>query len=393
MSTQEKKIRKALDSLSLYCKAMGYQGWDNFDGLNSRIVDSAPFHHSYILRLIWIQFFKRSPVNFRKPFLVPQGYNPKGLALFVSGLVFSGDYAEAKLLIDLLMKMTSPGYNNVCWGYNFDWQSRKFLTPKGTPNLVVTVFVVNALLDYYKATGDYKYFDLAISGCNFYLENLILFENADTLCFQYMPGSKARVYNVSMLGATALARVYEINGDRSLYKKSKKAMTYAVRALQKDYAWTYAENRRFIDNFHTGFNLVSLSQWMEYTGDNCWDKELRCAYNYYLNTFWLDNWCPKYYHNTIYPIDIHCSAQGIVTQLKLITYSKIGIESAEKIAEWAIDNMQDQSGYFYYQKTRFYTNRIPYMRWSQAWMFYALSMLTSAYSYPSSFRPETPVLM
>ncbi|MFK7779187.1 MAG: hypothetical protein QM501_13860 [Gimesia sp.] len=49
---------------------------------------------------------------------------------------------------------------------------------------------------------------------------------------------------------------------------------------------------------------------------------------------------------------------------------------AEKIAQWAIDNMQDKKrGYFYYQKTRFYTNKIPYIRWSQAWMFYALALL------------------
>ena len=29
--------------------------------------------------------------------------------------------------------------------------------------------------------------------------------------------------------------------------------------------------------------------------------------------------------------------------------------------------------YFYYQKKRWYKNRINYLRWSQAWMFYALT--------------------
>ena len=37
--------------------------------------------------------------------------------------------------------------------------------------------------------------------------------------------------------------------------------------------------------------------------------------------------------------------------------------------------MQSPQGYFYYQKRRCYTNRISYMRWSQAWMFYAISLL------------------
>jgi hypothetical protein len=37
-------------------------------------------------------------------------------------------------------------------------------------------------------------------------------------------------------------------------------------------------------------------------------------------------------------------------------------------------NMRDGRGYFYFQKHRWYTNRIPFIRWSQAWMLLALSM-------------------
>ena len=35
----------------------------------------------------------------------------------------------------------------------------------------------------------------------------------------------------------------------------------------------------------------------------------------------------------------------------------------------------DRRGFFYYQKRRLYTARTPYMRWSQAWMMYALARL------------------
>jgi hypothetical protein len=42
---------------------------------------------------------------------------------------------------------------------------------------------------------------------------------------------------------------------------------------------------------------------------------------------------------------------------------------------WAIENLRSPRGYFYYQRNRFYTNRIEYMRWSQAWMSYALARL------------------
>jgi hypothetical protein len=173
---------------------------------------------------------------------------------------------------------------NVCWGYNFDWQARSFLTPHGSPNTVCTVFVANALLDYYEKTDDKECLQLAISGCEFILNNLIQFEDTRTLCFGYMPGSSARVHNVNMLEAALLARIYGLTGERTYYVKSRKAMTYAVNAMNADYSWPYGESKfqQFRDNFHTGFNLVSLNDWMEYTGEYIWGEELKNAYDYFL---------------------------------------------------------------------------------------------------------------
>jgi hypothetical protein len=36
-----------------------------------------------------------------------------------------------------------------------------------------------------------------------------------------------------------------------------------------------------------------------------------------------------------------------------------------------------RNGYFYYLKYPLLTNKVPYLRWSQAWMLYALSFLLS----------------
>ncbi len=373
------KTINSFHRLYIYCQNAQYKGWDNFDGLNSSLFKNSPFYHYKLFRLAWIQFFKRFPLNLRKYAFVPNGYNAKGLALFVSGLILQEKYDEAESLINILMKTTCPDYSDKCWGYNFDWQSKSFLTSTGTPNLVTTVFVTNALLDYCDKTNIEKYFEIAISVCNFFLNNLILFEDKKTLCFGYMPNTNIRVHNVNMLGAALFARVFKITGENIYYEKSKKAMTYAVNAINPDYSWYYGEKDiyQFIDNFHTGFNIIALNDWMEYTGEYQWKKELKNAYKYFLNTFWIENGCPKYYNNSLYPIDIHCSAQGIITFLKLSGFNGNSFSFAKRIAEWAIVNMQDDKGYFYYQKTKLYTNKIPYIRWSQAWMFYALSLLNN----------------
>jgi len=298
---------------------------------------------------------------------------------------------EAKSILEQLKEMRCSGYADISWGYNFDWQARAFYVPVGTPNMVTTVFVANAFLDFADAKSkghgawsnnkknEEEYLDHAVGACEFILNELVLFEDKNKLCFGYISGEGAIVHNVNMLGAELLARVYSHTKNLDYYEKSKKAMAYSLAAINEDYSWLYGElpHHKFIDNFHTGYNLVALKDWIDFTGEKNWEKELKNAYGYFLNTFWLENGCPKYYHNSLYPIDIHCSAQGIVTCLKLRDYDDQSIPMAKKIAQWAIENMQDKTGYFYYQKTRWYTNRTPYIRWSQAWMFYALCFLNS----------------
>lgn len=371
-----------VDSCNLLIKYLNnnFRGWDLFDGLNSKILKSSPFYKLEIVRLVFIQLFKRLPINLRKIAQVPEDYNSKGLGLFASGLVYSSKLDEAEVLLAKLQKMNCKDYIERCWGYNFDWQARAFYVPAGKPNIVTTVFVVDAYLDYLERTGSDKRFNcmgVAVSACLFILKHLVLFEDEEKICFGYIPGEKARVHNANMLGAALLARVYSLTGDIIFFEKSKKAMNYSILALKVDGSWPYGElhHHQFVDNFHTGFNLVALKNWMIYTNDSCFEDQLRNAYQYFLNTFWLDNGCPKYYKNSLYPIDIHCSAQGIITCLKLAEYDKKSIFIAKKIAEWAILNMQDKNGFFYYQKTRMFTNKIPYIRWSQAWMFYALSIM------------------
>jgi hypothetical protein len=45
------------------------------------------------------------------------------------------------------------------------------------------------------------------------------------------------------------------------------------------------------------------------------------------------------------------------------------------IAQWAVKNMKDEKGFFYYQKWPLFTNKMSYMRWGQAWMMIALSSI------------------
>ena len=129
---------------------------------------------------MWIQFFKKSPFNFRRIALVPKGSNPKALALFIRGLLnmvkVKADKTyldQAESLYQILCEFQSTDYSGIGWGYNFPWQARAFYVPAFKPNIIVSVFIGNALLDLFEHTNEQKYFDKALKIADFFLMDLV----------------------------------------------------------------------------------------------------------------------------------------------------------------------------------------------------------------------------
>jgi hypothetical protein len=104
-------------------------------------------------------------------------------------------------------------------------------------------------------------------------------------------------------------------------------------------------------------------------------QALQRGFTYWKETFFLADGWPKYYHDDAYPADAHAAASAIVTLLECRDLDETSTTLAQQIASWTLDNLHDPRGYFYYQRRRFYTVRKPYMRWTQAWMLYALARL------------------
>lgn len=68
----QNKILFSFLALKKYCEEEDFKGWDPYDGLNSKVIQSFPFlYRSAMFRLAVIQAFKRSPFSFRSFMLVP----------------------------------------------------------------------------------------------------------------------------------------------------------------------------------------------------------------------------------------------------------------------------------------------------------------------------------
>lgn len=384
-------LQAAHRDLWKYCRAQGYAGYDLYDGLNSRLFQATPLKKSRAARLAWIQFHKRSPINLRSVMGVPRERNAKGIALFALAALadFRRDPTkeneiEARELLDDLIWMSLKGFSGACWGYNFDWQSRSFFVPRNTPTIVPTAFAARALCEAAEVLSRDEYLPFARTVCDFILNDLNRSEETkDEVCFSYSPLDRTRVLNASLLGAETLATVGKMLNEQSLIDWAQRATLYVVRRQQQNGSWLYGadSHQLWIDSFHTAYILTSLSQIGD-TGSTSdpvdFDNALRRGYDYWSERFFLNNGWPKYYPERLYPADIHSAAAAIIALVELRGRIPGTLSLAERIGNWVIENLRDAGSFFYYQRRRFFIVRIPYMRWSEAWMIYALARLREA---------------
>lgn len=379
-------IDVALDKLLVHCVSQNFKGWDPYDGLNSWIIQKTFLGKSRIFRLAWIQLFKRSPVNLRNIFGIKKEYNPKGLALFLIGhcnlysKTTQSQYLDKiEFLSSKLLELQSFGFSGACWGYNFDWQARAFYQPKFTPTVVATSFVVEALLQAYDITQNQKLLQTALSASKFILQDLNkTYDSNKNYTLSYSPIDYTQVFNAGLLGAKTLCLIYRYNNDKTLIKEAKKIVEYLCSKQNSDGSWAYGtlHHHQWIDSFHTGYNIECIYFYQSISKDYSYQTHIELGLDYYLNNFFRKDGRAKYYNNKTYPIDIHAPAQLVVTLAKM-NFLKHKQKFVEKILNWTIENMQSKQGYFYYQKRRFVSSKIPYMRWAQSWMFYALSYYES----------------
>jgi hypothetical protein len=147
--------------------------------------------------------------------------------------------------------------------------------------------------------------------------------------------------------------------------------------------------QRWIDSFHSGYNLTALLEYQNGSGDRSFDPAVRQGYEFYRKNFFGGGGAPKYLHDRLYPIDIHCCSQAILTFCAFSDLYPDALERATEVTQWTLRHMQALDGSFYYQKHRWWLDSTPYMRWGQAWMFRALTRAHSLVQGGALHRTET----
>ena len=393
-----KDLHEIAESIWEWAKVRDFKGYDPFDGLNSRLL-SPLLKHSRFLRLATIQAVKRCPFNPRKLLLVSPGLNPKGLALFLSGISYmpeldTEDTAEQlqQMILSLASKPDgSPAFspsrtirNDIsvkeleesglfAWGYNFPWQSKAFFQPAWFPTVVCSSFV----LDAFHHCKSKFYPTVATNIAKFTAETLNIHEDDSGICFSYSPIDNSRVFNASLFAAKILARAIEFDQNNSdMYRTmATRACDYVVSRQRSDGSWVYgeADHWQWVDNLHTGFILETLNSISEILNTTDYNEAIEKGLKYYRNNLFTEDCTAKYFNSTKFPLDPHSTAQGAITFMELNRFNDNAPQIAESILQKGIADLWDDKRHgFIFHGSSSYAKRMIYLRWSQGWMFKAI---------------------
>jgi rhamnogalacturonyl hydrolase YesR len=386
-------VERSLAGVRKWVEDGNYRGYEPFDGLSSWARPLA-LGNEFGERLL-MQLIRQSPINLRpimgvrpKDSTKGRGYMAHGYLILYRATGEAGYLEKATQCLEWLDAHKVARFEHHSWSNHFDFVSRGGGYTKDDPIIVWTALIGRAYLEAFEITGNRWFLKIAESACQWILDLPREKTNSGD-CISYLAHVQSSIHNANMLGASLLAQTAKYNGNQEYFKVARSAMEYSCSRQLEDGAWWYAEAVKYhwIDNFHTGYNLDCLKAYIESSGDDEYRPNLERGLAFYKAHFFEPDGCPKYYHTRTYPIDIQCVAQSIET---LASFSQLDPECLDlgaKVATWAIENMQDAKGFFYYRKYPLMTARTPMLHWGQATMFKALAGLLLEMQKASS--PET----
>ena len=376
-----RELVQVLAALEAWGSARDWRGSDPYDGLNAtRLV--SPLKRSRRGRQVVTQVVKRSPIDLRPLLGIRPTHSAAALAQVVSSYAryrfLPTEEAPSKLAdaISELEGLRCANFEEPCWSYHFDVQTRVFFYPRSAPNTIATSFAALALLDAYETTGAKRLLELAEGAGDFFLRHIPPTETREGAYFGYLIGDRTPIHNANMLVCSLLARLAQHLDRRDFREAALAGVAHTVAHQQPNGSWHYGDRPglEWVDGFHTGYVLESLLVCAR-SGIDVGTPAIERGLDNYRDRLFLGNGTPKYLASSIYPIDVQSAAQGIQTFARASELRPELAEKAWSIFSYAVRKLRRSDGAFIFQRRRLWQNRTPHVRWAAAPMLLALTHL------------------
>jgi len=295
----------------------------------------------------------------------------------------------ARAIAKELLAASVPGFSGHCWGYPFDWQNASGLWKRNTPYITATPYAYEVFVLLAERGGDPSAREVAKSIARFVHDDLRdTPTSAEAAAGSYSPFVNDKVVNASAYRAMVLFDAVHRFGLESYRLKAQRNLNFILESQRADGSWLYAvdcPSQSFIDHFHTCFvlkNLHKLNRWID---SEAVRGAIQRGWDYYRRALFEADDTPKSFailpRTGIVKLEMYNMAEAITLGVLLRNQIPEGFALAKKLAERLGSQYQLANGHFV---TRIYRGGIrhtlPFMRWPQAQLFYALTSLLVALS-------------
>ncbi len=274
----------------------------------------------------------------------------------------------------------SPGFEECCWGYPFDWVWRRGVLKRDTPFITTTPYVYEAFLQATQVEPRDEWRQILksiVRHVRFDIKEFRTSEKASSS--SYSPIGEGGVINAAAYRAFVLTSASRMFSDAACWKSAERNLHFVLETQNSDGSWYYAVDgvRDFVDHFHTCFVMKALAKVYALTGDEACGEALGKGVRYYLENLFDEDGLPKPFSRaprlTVYKRELYDCAECINLCLLLRHRFPQLDEKLTTVLEGILKDWVKADGSFRSRRLHFGWDNVPMHRWGQSQMFRSLA--------------------
>ena len=322
----------------------------------------------------------------RQRFPIADAHYATGFAFLAAIYGSEKHYNRAVHFLEILQGSRCRNYEEYCWGYPFDWQTRTGTIEAGTPLITTVPYVYEAFSQVYGLDNDPKWLGIMQSIARHAFSSyrdLDTAPEAASCAYTPAPDDSGGVINASAYRAFLLTKAgIELSQPRYLVA-AKRNLNFVLASQQADGSWFYAMDgkRDFVDHFHTCFVVKALTKIEQLTGCADCRVAIERGVIYYLRNLVDSAGLPVPFSQaprlTVYRRELYdfaeCINLAVLLQGRFFQLDRtLSVVLSELLGRW-----QKADGSFRARQLLLGWDNVPMHRWAQAQLFRSLCFFLS----------------
>ena len=319
----------------------------------------------------------------KQRFPIADAHYAMGFAFLAQLLESERHYDRAVHFLEILKATRSAGYERYCWGYPFNWETRRGTMKQGTPLITTVPYVYEAFRQVHQIDGKEEWRSIMRSIAEHALLDYHDYEisaNASSCSYNPEPGEPGGVINASAYRAFLLTQAALDFNEENYRQAALRNLNFVIGAQNDDGSWYYSIDgeRDFVDHFHTCFVLKALAKIEALTGNNTCTKAIQRGVDYYVANLFDEKGLPKPFSRrprmTVYRRELYDYAECINVCV-LLSGRFPDLDSVLSRVLVDLKNWQKSGGSFRARQLLLGWDNTPMHRWAQSQMFRSLCFL------------------